>query len=118
MTPSMQMKVSGMPKNGCEFLEVVKRKQHGFWLAVLSWWICVVAFILLVSHLFKDVPDAVFMVVFYGGALLLYIPLVSLYRLKCPYCHGRAGAVPFLRYKFMFCKACGERIECNGEGSH
>lgn len=107
-----------MSKDACEFMENVRRGQRRFWLTLLLWWVCVAVFVAVVSQLFKNAPDAVFMTVFYGSALLLYVPAYRLYRLKCPYCDGSAGALPFLRYKFLFCRACGERLECLDKHSH
>lgn len=104
---------NSMLKDACEFIECVKHKQHKCWVVFLIWWICIAFFVLAVSELFKNVPPPVLMVVFYGSAFLLYLPGISLYRLKCPYCQGAAGALPFFRYKFLYCRACGKRIECN-----
>jgi hypothetical protein len=104
-----------MPKDACEFLETVRHKQRGFWLTIFAWWVCMVVFVFVVSGLFKGAPDALLQVVFYGSALLLYIPAYSLFKLKCPYCNGSAGALPFLRYRFMYCRTCGERIECSSK---
>lgn len=106
-----------MSKDACEFLERVRRKQRGFWLAFLVWWVCVVVFVFIVNGVLKGVPDALVLAIFYGSALLLYIPAYKLFKLKCPYCGGSARALPFLRYKFMYCRACGERIECCKEGT-
>src|SRR5450759_2430046 len=103
-----------MSDNACEFLANVKRKQHRFWLVLLLWWICAAALVLAVNGLFKNIPDAVVMIPFYLSAVLLYIPAITVYRLQCPYCHRSAGAIPFLHYKFLCCKACGKRIECHG----
>jgi hypothetical protein len=103
-----------MSNDACEFLERVKRKQHGFWLTILVLWICVVIFVFLVTELFKDneALDSIVYVGFYGGAFLTYIPGYGLFRLKCPHCHHPAGALPIFRYRFMYCRSCGERIEC------
>lgn len=102
-----------MPNNACKFLECVRKKQRMCWIVLFVWWACVAVFVVAVSELMKDVSDTVVMVVFYGSAFLIYIPAMQLYRLKCPYCHKYAGALPLFRYKFIYCKACGERIECN-----
>lgn len=96
----------------CEFLDNVKRKQHQVWLTALLWFIGVIALIAIGAVFFPGTPFAAVQVAFYGSALIIYIPAISPYRLKCPYCHGSAGAVPIFRYKFMYCRACGQRIEC------
>jgi hypothetical protein len=95
----------------CDSLDQVRHKQHRVWLTLLFWWIAVAVIVGLVTH-FTNLPDAVIQGTFYGSVILLYIPAISLYRLKCPYCHRSAGALPVLRYKFMYCKACGKRIKC------
>jgi hypothetical protein len=102
-----------MSRNACEFLEAVKHKQHRWWLVLLLWWICVIALVLAVSELFKNIPAAAVRLAFYASVVLLFIPAIRLYRLKCPYCDGSSGAFPFLRYKALRCKSCGERIECH-----
>lgn len=104
-----------MPQNACELLERVKRKQRGVWFSVLAWWVCVVVFVFLANEIFKELPDSFVLAFFYGSALLLYIPAYKLFKLKCPHCNGAAGALPFFRYKFMYCRSCGERIECCDE---
>ena len=63
-----------MSKDACEFLERVRRKQHGFWLAFFVWWACVVVFVFIVNGVLKGVPDALVLAIFYGSALLLYVP--------------------------------------------
>lgn len=104
-----------MSQDACKFLERVRRKQRGFWLTLLAWWVCVVVFAFLVNEVFKNAPDALVLATFYGSALLLYIPAHRLFKLRCPYCNGSAGALPIFRYKFMYCKTCGECIECCDE---
>lgn len=104
-----------MSNDACEFLESVKRKQRGFWLAVFVWWVCVVIFVFLANEIFKGLPDPLILTVFYGSALLLYMPGYRLFKLRCPYCNGTTGALPIFRYKFMYCRSCGERIECRNE---
>ena len=95
----------------CDFLSEVRRGQHRVWLALLLWVIAILAFVAIITS-FTKAPDAIVQTVFYGSALLLYIPVLSLYRLICPHCQKAAGALPIFQYKFMFCKACGKRIEC------
>ncbi|WP_232823556.1 hypothetical protein [Dyella sp. C9] len=102
-----------MSQEDCAFLETVKRKQCRFWLAFFIWWVCAAAFVFVVNQFFKGISDAVVLATFYVSAMLLYLPAWDLYRAACPYCHGKVGALPFLRYKFIYCRACGERIECN-----
>jgi hypothetical protein len=103
-----------MSQNECDFLDQVKRKQHQVWLTLLLWWFAVAVTIGLVTH-FTNLPDAVIDASFFASIVLLYIPAIGLYRLKCPYCHRSAGALPIFRYKFMYCKACGKRIQCERE---
>jgi hypothetical protein len=102
-----------MADRACEFLKQVSGRQRRFWLAVLVWWLCVVIFVATVSAFSKNSPGGVVTALVYGSALLLFIPARHMSRLKCPYCHKSAGAVPFFRYRFVICKACGERIECD-----
>jgi hypothetical protein len=97
-----------------QVLNDVSRKQRGFWITLLSWWMCVAAFVLIVSHFFRNAPDAFITVPVYLSILVLYVPLIRLYRLKCPHCNGSMGALPFLRYRSLSCRACGKRIDCNG----
>ena len=97
----------------CEFLESIRSKQRKFWSALLFWWVCAIAFVIITTQAFKGVPNVVVMLGFYGSAFLLYLPTYALYRVSCPYCHRAAGALPMLRYKFLICRSCGERIECN-----
>ena len=104
-----------LENDACSFLDAVRRKQRLLWVAVIVWWACVVAFVFLVNELFKTVPDSIVYVVFYGSALLLYIPAYKLFKLRCPYCNGTAGALPIFRYRLMYCRSCGERIECRNE---
>ena len=101
-----------MSKDACAYLEELARKQHGMWLAMLYWLIAVIAYVVVITTFFKNVPDAVVEVPFYASALLIYIPIHKIYKLRCPHCHGPAGALAFLRYKFLLCKSCGKRIEC------
>jgi hypothetical protein len=98
----------------CNFLDEVKHKQYRVWLSLLFWVIAVVVFVVVAST-FTKASDTVIHAVFYGSVLLLYLPIVSLSRVKCPYCQWSAGALPIFRYKFMFCKACGKRIECKSK---
>lgn len=100
-----------MSKKSCEYLKMVARKQHGFWLLIFLWWVCILVSIFTINGFFGFVPNFVVVGV-YVSVALLYIPAIRLYRIKCPHCHGAAGALPFLRYSFMYCRACGERIEC------
>ena len=101
-----------MSKNACEYLEQVGRKQHRFWLTILLWWVCILVSLFTINGLVGNLPNYVVIGV-YVSAAFLYVPAIRLYRLRCPHCHGSAGALPFLRYKFMHCRACGERIECD-----
>jgi hypothetical protein len=98
----------------CEFLDNVRHKQRRVWLTIFLWWIAVVVFVVVITS-FTNAPDALIQGVCYGSFLLLYIPAISLYRLKCPHCRRAAGAWPIFRYKFMYCKACGKRIECKSK---
>ena len=101
-----------MTENTCEFLKLVSRKQRLFWIALLLWFITIVIFVVAVTELLNGVPDGLVTGVFFGSALLLLIPIATLYRLKCPYCQGPVGAVPFLQYKSLICHSCRECIEC------
>jgi len=101
-----------LENDACSFLETVRHKQHLLWMSVIVWWICVVAFVFLANELFRNIPDSIVYAVFFGSTLLLYIPAYKLFRLRCPYCNGYAGALPLFRYRFMYCRSCGERIEC------
>jgi hypothetical protein len=100
-----------MSQIDCEFLDNVRHKQRRVWLTILLWWIAIIVFVVVITS-FTNAPDALIQGVCYGSFLLLYIPAISLYRLKCPHCQRAAGAWPIFRYKFMYCKACGKRIEC------
>jgi hypothetical protein len=98
--------------NGCQFLKVVSRKQRLFWTALLFWFFCIIIFVVVATQFLNGVPDGLVTSVFLGSAVLLYVPIAQLYRLKCPHCHSPAGAVPFLKYRFLICHSCRERIEC------
>lgn len=99
----------------CAFLDQVKQKQRRFWLTLLIWLIGIIVFISVVTS-FANPQDELIEGVFFGSALLfVFLPIVGLYRLECPHCHGAAGAIPFLRYQIIFCKACGRRIECTSK---
>ncbi len=98
--------------NPCDFLAEVARQQHSFWLYALLWLVCVIAF-LIATHILKMTVDRVLYAVFYLSICFLYIPLLKMTRLRCPYCRSLAGANPFHRYRFFVCRACGERIECH-----
>jgi hypothetical protein len=102
-----------MSQDACEFLKSVKHGQHRWWFLLLFWWIGISLYVLLVSHYFQNIPNTAITLPFYASALLLYIPAIMLYRLKCPYCNKSAGASPFFRYKFMYCRNCDRRIKCN-----
>jgi hypothetical protein len=97
----------------CEFLESIRSKQRKFWSVLLFWWVCAIAFVVITTQVFKGIPNIVVMLGFYGSAFLLYLPAYTLYRVICPYCRRPAGALPMFRYKFLICRSCGERIECN-----
>jgi hypothetical protein len=98
----------------CQVLKDVSRKRRLFWITFLLWWIGVALFVFAVSHFFKNAADAFITVPFYLSILILYIPVIALYRVKCPFCHGSVGAVPFFRYSSVSCRKCGKRIECKG----
>jgi hypothetical protein len=101
-----------MSQRGCTFLDQVKHKQRRFWLSLLIWLIGIIVFVSVVTLLEKP-PDELIDGIFFASALLfVFLPILSLYRFECPHCHGAAGANPFIRYRFIFCKACGKRIEC------
>ncbi len=106
-----------MSPDSCAFLELIKRRQRACWYAVLAWWVGTAAFIAVVSGYFDHGSDLPIYAAFYGSALMLYIPAIQLYKTKCPFCGGAAGALPIFRYTFLRCKSCGERIECQPQGS-
>jgi hypothetical protein len=101
-----------MPNDTCKFLDHVKRKQHQVWLTLLFWCIGVVTFLALSSAFFEHASKTVLQIVVYGSVFVLYVPAFALFRLKCPYCNRPAGALPFVRYKSLRCRKCGERVEC------
>ena len=103
-----------MSNADCEFLQQVRRYQRRCWLVVLFWWIFVVVAASTVLGLLGNVPPVV-TIAFYASVVVVYIPGVQLFRLHCPHCERAAGALPFFRYRFLFCKSCGERIECDSE---
>jgi Mn2+/Fe2+ NRAMP family transporter len=96
----------------CEFLEGVKHQQHRCWVTFLLWWLAAIIFVFVISEFFNNAPVGVVQAVFYGSMIVLFVPVRSLYSLKCPYCRKSAGALPIFRYRFLYCKSCGERIEC------
>lgn len=115
MTPLRMLSTDlNVPRDACFFLDEVRRKQHRIWLSILIWWICCITFISIAIELFGDVPN-ILTISIYVSVIFLYIPFISLRRLKCPYCEGVAGVLPFLRYKFVNCKSCNIRIECAEE---
>ncbi len=101
-----------MSKRDCDFLDKVRRMQRRWWLALLFWSICVVLLVAVIREV-THVPHVLVYAMFYGTSYFLLIQLIALYQLKCPHCHWFAGAVPYFRYKFLECKACGKRIICN-----
>lgn len=106
-----------MPPNACEFLDVLRQRQHGFWWFVLAWWINLLVFVGVFTWIFGDKHFQFIQIVFYGSVLLIFMRLVNVYRLKCPFCQRSVGASPFLRYRFLYCKSCGDRIECKRDDS-
>lgn len=98
-------------REDCAFLEEVSGKQQVFWLTLLGWWLGIAAFLAVVPR-FRGVPNGVIMAVFYGSALLMFLPARALYRLRCPRCRKPAGALPWVRYRTLICRSCVERIEC------
>src|ERR1700761_7310419 len=102
-----------MPSSACEFLDVLRRQQHRFWWFLLIWWISVLIFVGVFTWIFGDGHFEIVQIVFYGSFLLVYIPrFIGVRRLNCPFCNRPVGASPFWRYRFLYCKSCGERIEC------
>jgi small-conductance mechanosensitive channel len=102
-----------MARNGCEFMEELARRQHAFWLGMLCWWIGAVVLVSIVSGYVSKTPALLMQTVVYGSFLIAFFTLARrVQRVQCPHCHRGAGAMPIWRYKFLFCKACGERIEC------
>lgn len=101
-----------MAKTACDFMEELARRQHAFWLGFLFWWIGTVVVLSVVIAYVGKIP-ALLQAVVYGSFLITFFALANRVRgVQCPHCHRGAGAMPIWRYKFLFCKACGERIEC------
>jgi hypothetical protein len=96
----------------CDFLTEVTRQQHSFRLFALLWVICLIAF-LIATRILRVTTDRIIYAVFYLSICFLYIPLLKVTRLRCPYCQGFAGVNPFPRYRSFVCRACGQRIECH-----
>jgi hypothetical protein len=102
-----------MTRDGCDFMGELARKQHAFWLGMLVWWIAVVVLVSAVTAYLHNTPFLILQVVFYASAIVtLGILGARVRRVRCPYCQKSAGAIPTWRYKFVICRACGERIEC------
>jgi len=94
------------------FCNELQRRQRAFWWVVAFWFVFELFFVVITTQLMKNVPDSLIYGGFYGAAILLIIPAGYLSRLKCPHCHGAAGAVPLFRYRIIFCRNCGQRIVC------
>lgn len=94
------------------FLDKVRRRQHRCWLALLCWWISVVLLVAVIGKFFTNVPHVLVFAMLYVSSFFLLIQLIALYRLKCPHCRWFAGVLPSFRSKFIYCRACGKRIDC------
>ncbi|HEY4748955.1 MAG TPA: hypothetical protein VIH60_01055 [Steroidobacteraceae bacterium] len=102
-----------MAGTACDFMDELARRQHAFWLGILFWWIGVVVVLSVVSAYVSKAPVLLLQVIVYGSIIIVFFALGSrVLGLQCPHCHRGAGAMPMWRYKFLYCKACGERIEC------
>lgn len=107
-----------MSLSACEFLEIVRRRQHRFWWSLFIWCIGIVIFVGTFTSIFGDKYFQIIQIVVYGSILLIFFPpLIKLHKLKCPFCQGSAGALMFYRYRFLYCRSCGERIECKKDGA-
>jgi hypothetical protein len=99
-------------------MEELARRQHAFWFGFLFWFIGVAVVLSVVSAYAGKAASWLMPAVGYGSFLVTVFALLSRVRgLQCPHCHRRAGANPMQRYKFLFCNACGERIECRQPSS-
>src|ERR1017187_3588994 len=108
-----QIGADSMARNACDFMKELARRQHAFWIDILFWWIGVVVVVSVVSAYVSKAPELLLQAIVYGSFIITVYVLGSRVRaVQCPYRHRHAGAIPIWRYKFLFCKACGKRIEC------
>jgi hypothetical protein len=99
----------------CACLQEIGRQQRRFWLAALIWWISVIVFVVVTTQIIRNVAFTFVQVVFYMSALLLYIPARALSKIRCPHCQRPTGALPVFRYRFLICRTCQERIQCEDQ---
>lgn len=100
-------------EDACRFLKELTRKQRRVWLVMLLWWIGAVCVLFAVSRLFPHaLPSGIEYLIGASFLLALYLPMSAARRTKCPFCGRSSGALAFWRYRFLDCRACGERIEC------
>lgn len=88
--------MSSTPANVCIFTDEVKRQQHRWWLVLLHWLVCSLAFVAVATQLLKNVPDAVV------TRVDRVSPNIALYELdRCP--HINAVSFGRLHAKRRFC---------------
>lgn len=101
----------------CTCLEEVAAKQRRCWLIMLLWWLDAIVFLVITTQLMSNVSFTFIQVVLYGSFLSSgYFSMRNIARVRCPHCHKPAGAVWLFRYRFLICRSCGERIECEPRG--
>jgi hypothetical protein len=97
----------------CIFLEEVRRMQRRFWLGMLVWLVGTLVTGVVVSEWFPSAPPLIVQAIVYGGFIVMfYMPAFRLHKLRCPLCTDSAGALPFVQYKTLKCRACKRSVEC------
>lgn len=101
-----------MARIDCERLEQIRRRQRTFWLSCLAVVLSGAAAVAALSGLVPRYPHLPIFAILIIGSYFMIVSTVQLFQTRCPRCFWFIGARPLPPCKFMVCKSCGRRIEC------